>query len=303
MSLTGPVIGQDQVSEAPAEVAAADPKPVAVAPILPVDVDPALWVLKDDDTTIYLFGTVHVLKPGLSWFDEAVKEAFDRSDTLVMEMIEPDNAQMQAELFALALDGTGKPLRSRLSADQQKTYDAALTKLKMPIDSLDPVKPWFGGVTLEMTNLLAQGYDIESGVETGLTKAAKAAKKKILGLETFSGQLRIFDGVSEKSQIAMLVAATENIVKGADETQGLVDMWGKPDPEGLARLMNEGLTDPELRSKLLTRRNANWASWINKRMAKRGTLFIAVGAGHLSGEDSVQALLKAYHLETARVPY
>jgi uncharacterized protein YbaP (TraB family) len=154
-----------------------------------------------------------------------------------------------------------------------------------------------------MADLVARGYDVGSGVEVGLTKAATASKKPIIALETFSGQLQIFDGISSSSQIEFLMSAATSAAGQTDEMRQLVDLWAKPDPEGLATLMNEGLENGELRSALLTKRNANWASWINTRMAKPGTIFIAVGAGHLSGVDSVPALLKAYKLQTERVAY
>ncbi len=273
------------------------------AAVIPVDADPALWVVKDDDTTIYLFGTVHILKPGLTWFDEAVKQAFDKSDTLVMEMIDPSDAQAQREIEAVAIDVKGKPLRDRLTAEQKKTYDAAMTKLKFTTGELDPLKPWYASVVIDMTNLVAQGYDLESGVEVDLTKAAKAAKKQIIGLETFSEQLRIFDSVSEKSQIDLLMTSAKGVAEQSDEMEDLVNLWARPDPDRLAKLMNEGLQDPELRNALLTKRNANWAAWISQRMAQPGTIFVAVGAGHLSGADSVQQQLKAYKFETKRIEY
>jgi uncharacterized protein len=84
---------------------------------------------------------------------------------------------------------------------------------------------------------------------------------------------------------------------------GLVAKWSSGDIDGLAKLMNEGLTDPELYDKLLTQRNANWATWIKERMAKPGTVFVAVGAGHLGGKTSVQKLLKKQKLKAKRVKY
>ena len=82
-----------------AQTAPAAPAPATTAaPVKTVDADPALWVVKDKDTTIYLFGTIHVLKPGLSWFDEAVKTAFNKSDTLVLELVMPPPAEMQASV-------------------------------------------------------------------------------------------------------------------------------------------------------------------------------------------------------------
>ena len=81
------------------------------------DADPALWVVKDADTTIYLFGTVHVLKPGLGWFDGAVKQAFDKSDELVLEMVLPeDQAEAAKVTMPLAMDQSGTALSRTLSS-------------------------------------------------------------------------------------------------------------------------------------------------------------------------------------------
>ena len=77
--------------------AASPVQAAAPAAAATVDADPALWVMKDDDTTIYLFGTVHVLKPGLSWFDEAVRDAFDKSDQLMLEMVMPEDQAVLAK--------------------------------------------------------------------------------------------------------------------------------------------------------------------------------------------------------------
>ena len=83
----------------------------------------------------------------------------------------------------------------------------------------------------------------------------------------------------------------------------MVDMWAVPDPEKLGQLMNEGFTSRTLYDALLTKRNANWAKWISAQMKKPGVTFIAVGAGHLAGPTSVQALLPAYGLTATRVAY
>ena len=109
--------------------------------------------------------------------------------------------------------------------------------------------------------------------------------------------------MSEAEQITFLIEsakATDEIEATMDK---MVNLWAAPDPEGLAKLMNEGLTSPVLYRALLTNRNANWARWINEQMAKPGTTFMAVGAGHLSGSTSVQNLLGAYGLSAQRVAY
>ena len=151
---------------------------------IPDDPDPAIWVVKDDDTTIYLFGTIHILKPGLSWFDEAVREAFDASDELVVEMIEPDPAEMIKIVSELAIDQTGKSVRDKLSPEDRKDYEAALAELGLPLASFDPMELWFASVNISLVPLVQNGYDSNSGVEKDLTALAKSRNMRITGLET-----------------------------------------------------------------------------------------------------------------------
>jgi uncharacterized protein len=301
IALAPAVHAQETPSEAPAEVQALDP--VKVAPPAPKDVDPALWVVKDEDTTIYLFGTVHILKPGLSWFDEGVRQAFDKSDRLILEMVEPSPAESQALFTKLAIDTSGKTLRSKMTDADRPIYEAAMGKIGLPAEALDPLDPWAAAVTLSVVAMQKQGFDINSGAEKQLTAAAKAANKPIGGVETMEYQLGVFDGMPESEQIRFLIESAKVIDESEKMMDRMVELWAAPDPEGLGQLMNEGLTSRVLYDALLTRRNANWAKWIDEQMDKPGTTFMAVGAGHLAGPTSVQALLPAYGLSAQRVAY
>lgn len=299
--LSTTAFAQEAPSEAPATVEALDPVK-ETAPALK-DVDPALWVVKDEDTTIYLFGTVHILKPGLSWFDEAVKDAFDKSDRLVLEMVEPPAAEGQAIFMKVGLDQTGKTLRSKLSDADRAVYEAAMGKIGMPVETLDPFDPWAAGVTMQVLGMTKSGFDLNSGVEKQLTAAAKAAKKPIEGVETMASQLDIFDQLPVEDQITFLNESAKNIDQMGPGMDKLVELWAAPDPDGLANAMNEGLKNPKLYSALLTQRNANWAKWIVAQLEKPGTTFMAVGAGHLAGAASVQSMLTAYGQTAQRVAY
>lgn len=268
-----------------------------------VDVDPALWVVKDADTTVYLFGTVHILKPGMGWFDEAVKDAFDKSDRLVLEMVEPDAATTQQLFAKYGLDTSGKPLTSKMTEDEKAIYAKAMEKVGLPVAAFEPLDPWAAAVTMQIMGLQKGGYDVNSGVETQLTAAAKASGKPIAGVETMESQLAIFDTLSQETQVRFLVESAKTVDDMTASMDNMVALWAKPDPEGLAQVMNEGLADPKLHAALLTNRNANWAAWISKQLEKPGTTFMAVGAGHLSGSTSVPHLLTAYGIQAQRVEY
>jgi uncharacterized protein YbaP (TraB family) len=292
LAWAAPVAAQSAPTEAP----------VTAAPAVK-DVDPALWVIKDEDTTIYLFGSVHVLKPGLGWFDDGVKTAFDSSDQLVLELVEPPAAEVQALFGKLAMDQQGKTLRSKMNDADRAVYDAAMGKLGIPAPAFDPFEPWAAGMTLSLMAIQKAGYEPNSGVETQLTAAAKVSKKPIIGLETAEFQLGIFDTLPEADQITFLVETAKMIDDTNSMMEKMVNMWGSADTESLAQLMNEGLTSRTLYDALLTNRNANWAKWISAQMKKPGVTFMAVGAGHLAGSTSVQALLPAYGLTATRVAY
>ncbi|MES2442166.1 MAG: TraB/GumN family protein [Pseudomonadota bacterium] len=268
------------------------------------DADPALWVVKDADTTIYLFGTIHFLKPGLGWFDEAVKAAFDKSDQVMLEMVEPDAATAQATVLRVALDPTGPTVSSSLPEDKRAAYAAALTGVGVPPAYVEHADPWLSAIYISVLSLPKYGYDPASGAEKVISAAAAAAGKPVAGLETFEQQLGYFDSLPRELQVKFLVATLDQLPELEPTLARMLATWTQGDPDALGRLMNEDMDGmPEIRRALLTDRNARWADWIGERMKQPGTVFVAVGAGHLAGPDSVQAFLAKRHLRAVRVRY
>jgi uncharacterized protein YbaP (TraB family) len=262
---------------------------------------PALWKVADEDTTIYLFGTVHVLPKELEWYDATIATALKGSDMIVTEikMDKASEADLQQLSMKLGLLPPGTTLRSLLTPEQTAAYEAGLAKLGAPPEAFDPVKPWLAGLTLSLLPLMQQGYDSNSGVEKILL--AKAGTKPQGALETAEFQLGIFDNMPTEAQVAFMMEAVE----GMDEIKPMLDRmvaeWAEGDAAELANIMNEGMTDPAVAEALLYSRNANWAEWIDTRLDEPGTVFIAVGAGHLAGAKSVQDYLAQKGITVARV--
>lgn len=289
-----------------AAVQAQTPPATAPAPAAATkDADPALWVVKDADTTIYMLGTVHVLKPGLSWFDEGVKKAFDESQEMVVEVIQPeDQNEGMKVMMPLAIDPDGPPLTQKLPEAARPKYAAAMTSLGMPPVALDQFEPWYAAVVLGLLPLQKAGYDPASGVEMQLTAAAKAVNKPVSALEGFEEQLGFFDKMPESDQIGLLTATVDEFDQIGPTLDRMVDSWGAGDPEALAKEMNDQLGKlPNVEKILLTDRNDRWADWIKTRLDKPGTVFMAVGAGHLAGKGSVQEALAKRKIKTERVNY
>lgn len=280
------------------------PAPAPAAQSATVDADPALWVVKDADTTIYLFGTIHVLKPGLDWFDEGVRKAFDASDEVVLEMVMPDPQAMTTLIQRLAITTSGPALPDKLAPDRKTAYLKALSDLGLPANAFDRVDPWFASTNLSLLPLVKLGYDPAAGAEAKITEAAKTARKTVTGLETAEQQLGYFESMSDAAQIALLNSTVEELPKMQPMIENMVSAWAAGDPDKLGAIMNEGLTEtPEVARILLTERNQRWADWIDTRLEKPGTVFVAVGAGHLAGRDSVIADLEKKKLKVTRVRY
>lgn len=259
------------------------------------DADPALWVVKDEDTTIYLFGTVHVLKPGMRWFDEGVREAFDASDEVVLEIAKPDPQAIAALTAQLGARG-GPPFAPEV--------DAAAQQLGMAKGEIDRMEPWLAALTLSRLAVVKAGYGSENGVEAALSSAAEKAGKPVKALESARGQLMLLDGLPGAAQSAMLDATVKELPGAGERLERFVTAWGAGDAETVGAEMNRmAQAAPEIAEVLVARRNARWADWVAARMARPGTVFVAVGAGHLAGKGSVQALLAEKGLKAERVAY
>ena len=265
---------------------------------------PALWVVRDKDTTIYLFGTIHVLKPETRWFGARVKQAFDTSQTLVLEMVEPPAADQQKVIAAKAFRDDERPLTATLTPRYRKAFTAAMAGGGVPAKVYERMQPWFASVTLSLLPVQKSGYGVANGPEGVLSAAAAKARKPVRGLETFEGQMSVFDGLSPAAQMKLLESTLDELPRATETMDRMVASWAKGDPDALAREMNDSLKEtPEVAKALLTDRNRQWASWIAERMRTPGTVFVAVGAGHLAGQESVQSMLGAYRLKAVRVRY
>lgn len=281
--------------------AQAQPAPAPAAEALP-EADPALWVIRDDDTTIYLFGTFHLLD-GRPWFDDEVRAAFDASDELVIEAIIPDNpADLQPLILRHAVTQDGPGLSERLTEEQNAALARALAPLGAPPAAFERFKPWFVSMTLATVAAQQLGINAEQGAEKLLTAAARERGIPVDALETLEFQITVFDSLSEAQQIAQLQQALDNLEALPEMMAPMLAAWSQGDVERLVEMIDQiSADDPELHRVIFTERNASWTNWIAERLERPGTVFLAVGAGHLAGSDSVQTMLAARGIASERV--
>lgn len=272
-------------------------QPVASAPA-PAG-GPALWKVADEDTTIYLFGTIHALPEGLEWFEGPLADAFNGSDELVTELDPAEIASASQVALALALLPPDQSLRGLMSAEERPRYEAAVTSLGGDLKQFDRLEPWFATILLVQMQMKKRGVGPESGVESAFV--ARSAGKTHRGLESAAFQLGLFDSIPLDQQLGYLDDTIDSLPQFNAELDEMVADWLSGNADALALLLNDEMSSSELYERLLVGRNRNWAEWIDQRLDRPGAVFVAVGAGHLAGPGSVQDQLARRGLTVTRV--
>lgn len=264
---------------------------------------PALWVVKDADSTLYLFGSVHVLRPETVWASPRVDAAFDSAETVWFEISNPDDQAALTPLIQQHGLSPARPLSSLLSVEEIADMDAAARTIGASAAQLDPLRPWLAALSLAVAPLAKAGYDPASGVELALKARAEAAGKPIQAFETVDKQVAILANLPEAVQLVFLRETLEDFDEAVTLIDAMVTDWAEGDVEALDRLVVQDMkaASPELYKALLVDRNTDWADQIETMLQGSGTVFIAVGAAHLAGDDSVQAILEQRGVEVDRI--
>jgi uncharacterized protein YbaP (TraB family) len=253
----------------------------AAPPLLPApgaEPGPAMFVVRDADTTVFIFGTFHALDGHSDWFDRAVKSAFESSGELVLETVIPEGP---VEIRPTAL--TGRPL------------------------SVTPSASFLATTRLAINAGRAQGMQVNNGADNVLRHAADAVGKPVEGLETLELQLNMFTRMPPSST-ADTRKAGETVDDGAaidSLSRTMAEMqsaWKHGDQRVFVRMLTQlEATSPDAYRMMFTERNARWADWIAGRMQTPGTIFVAVGAGHLAGKDSLLVRLAEQGIPSTRL--
>ena len=277
---------------------------VAVSPTAAAARGPALWQVSDRDTTVYLFGTIHLLPKNSPWRTPKLDKAVQNSHSLVVEtLIDSANPQQLARIMSSMGFSSGlPPIASRVDPSKRALLEATIAKTGLPRPLFDRMESWAAAFTLLSVQFQTLGVEGEQGVEAVLRKSFTDAGKPVGELETNQQQLSFFDRLPESSQRLLLEGSIENPAETRDKFGQMLKSWLAGDVDAIARTFNEDLqSSPELKAALLTRRNWNWSQWIERRMAQPGTVLVAVGAGHLAGNESVQRYLQSRGYKVKRL--
>jgi uncharacterized protein len=255
---------------------------------------PALWQAKIGNSTVYLFGTVHLLPNDTQWHFPALDQALTQSQSLYIELTDDDQANVTPLVLRYGID-SAHPLSSQLSESDNAALAKAAELAGLPggVTTLQPMKPWLAALTLSVAPLLKAGLDPAAGVDKQLKAQMASAGKPVLGLETAEQQIQFLADLPAPMQLGFLRDTLRDVQKTKQELLSLVDAWKQGDVAAIARLENDELKmqEPALYQQLIVQRNMAWAGKIRDLLKQPGTVFIAVGAAHLAGPDSVQVQL------------
>ena len=254
-----------------AAIAAASP---AAIPATPADASPAMFVVRDADTTVYLFGTFHALDGNSNWFTHEVRNAFDQSNELVLETLIPEGP---------------------------------VPALRQPPAAVAPSASFLATTRMAINAGKSQGMQVANGADMVLRHIAQAEGKPVAGLETLESQLAMFTRMpAARAPAPQQPAAVAGQATPMDSlSQAMANMqnaWKRGDQNIFVHMLGQlEKSSPATYRMLFTDRNSRWADWIAARLDTPGTVFVAVGAGHLAGKDSVLVRLAQLGIESKRV--
>ena len=268
----------------------------------PALADPAVWVAHGQHATVYLLGSVHILRPGTAWEGPAVRRAFDEAQECWFEAVLPDNSSsMQAAMMSTGLD-PGHKLSDLLPPGRRAMLDELAADAGVG-PAIQAMRPWLAAVLLAGQPLLKAGFDPALGVDTVLQAKAKAAGKRVAGVETMEAQMRLMSGLPQGLAVKFLLSTMNDAAKGPALVDEMIRGWRSADLDTMARTVTGQVRkeSPELYRTIFTKRNEAFAHAVEGFLAGDKTVLLTVGAGHLAGPDNVRDLLEARGIKVERM--
>lgn len=268
-------------------------------------IQPALFVARDADSTMYLYGTVHVRRRGAAWGGPDAQAALAQSDEIwtEMEMSAEADARAAQAVMVLGAAPEGRPLSSWLNDDERARLAALSLRLGIAPASLETMQPWLAALRLSLAPMQLAGYDPMSGVDRAINARGVAKGATMRAFENEREQLQFLSGLSDEAQREMLLEAIDDSEDGPAQLDVLTSAWERGDTDEIERVViDEMRTEyPELYDVLFRRRNAEWVAVLSQELEGAGTDFVAVGTGHLLGDDGLVAQLRARGVSVERV--
>ncbi len=267
-----------------------------VAACGPARAEPPVWTVRDGDSELILFGSIHLLPPGLDWRPEALERGLAKADDLWFEL--PVDAASEAEGAAAALRlgrlPAGESLSSYLSPEGRARLQAVCATYGVPLSVVEGLRPWFAEVVLASAVFSRAGAAADQGVERQIALTAPPGVER-RAFETAGEQIAMFAAAPLEEQVASLEESLEQLDADPEQFDRLVAAWMDGDVEALEDEALDPLREaaPAIYERMVAARNAAWLRPLTARLDGKGTTVVVVGVGHLIGPDGLPARLRA----------
>jgi len=254
-----------------------------------------LWEVKAGSNTLFLLGSLHVLKSDAYPLAKAINKAYSLSQKIVFEtdleaMLDP---AVQAKMLSMGLYPEGQTLFQNISNELQSSLTKKMTGLGLPMEHLARYRPWFLALTLTTLELQRLGFSPAYGIDVHFYGKARSDEKEIGFLEPIEFQLDLLGKMNAHDQNAFLSQTLKDLKIAAKMADDMVKFWEKGDVDNLYTLLFKSFDGyPHIKDRLLLRRNKDWVLKIEEMLRENKDIFLIVGAGHLIGPASVVEILK-----------
>jgi hypothetical protein len=255
----------------------------------------SLWELHGKHNTVYLLGSIHVLRESDYPLPPVMLEAYGSAKALIMEvnLEEMNSEQVQTEMLASATLPDGKTLPEVMGQERYARAAALAHEVGVDLSMFDQFAPWFAAEAISQLQLAQLGFQPQAGVEMYFLDRARGDGKSVAGLETVHDQISLFENMTMDTQADYLMSNLEQAHDLPKEVDSMVRAWQHGDSQWFAaELQTEFGRDSRLYQAVLGARNRKWVPQIEALLNEDRNYLVIVGTGHLAGRGSVIELLK-----------
>lgn len=253
----------------------------------------SLWAVKGKHNTVYLFGSVHLLRSEDGTLPQDVLRAYDRAAAVVMEADIGDMGGVQTALMERAMLPAGRTLAGVLGPQLHGRFSAVAKPLGIDLDLMMSFQPWFAITLLEAAKLSSLGYEPDAGIEMQLATRARADGKRVIGLETIAEQVSVLGGMSLEQQRDFVAGELDDLERSRETIDGLVAAWRRGDVQAIEASSAGTLKAyPGVYRRIVVDRNRKWMSTLTRLLDEPNDYLVVVGVLHLVGRDGVVELLQ-----------
>jgi uncharacterized protein len=257
-----------------------------------------LWKVEGGSAPVFLLGSVHVLKEKDYPLAARIETAFSNASVVVFEtdLDKMEDPSFQMQMLTESMLPENQTLKDVLSPETYKALSDYAKDAGLPMMAFDRLKPVLAAAAIVMMEMKKLDLEPEYGVDQHYFTAAKAAKKRIVPLETPEFQLKLLTGFSKEEGEAAVKSLLQELESTRKDLPAMITAWRTGDAAKLELLLNDARKDaPAVFQRLVTDRNRRWVPKLEELARGKAPVIVIVGAGHLVGKDSVVDLLQQKH--------